>query len=243
MRGQLAIIPVASRAVWLQTHMGDGLDAIMPLDHRGGFLKQPRKLLLFKILVVVVGLILIHERVELHERRRHHELVRRHRRGERLAVRDEREHRARHALGRVLHEQRRDRVVVPEIVVRDQHREVGLRDLRLLEGELEEAEHLVRVLGRLHPRVDERDERGPRVARLRDLIDLVLGRRQAREDVFDLRDVDARRIGLERLHDAGVAIGRRRRGVTFVTKEARARERDRQEELEVSPHTLTSCNG
>jgi hypothetical protein len=127
---------------------------------------------------------LIDVEVERHQRGSHHERVSRHRVGERLAVRDPLQRRAReHLLGCI--EDSGVLAVVDDALID----EVVVADLRLLESLLEEAEELVLRVRRHEPGVDH-GAKGLGV--LLDGGNLFLGGRLADEEILDLGDVDPR---------------------------------------------------
>ena len=154
----------------------------------------------------VVHLQLIERQVERHHRRRHHDRVRRDGVGERLAVRDRLQRRARHRFLQ-LREQRQ----VGEAVDGDLIEEVRGTDLRLLEGLAEERAQLGLRLGPHEPGVHQAAQ-GRRICFHRG--DLLFRRRQPEHQVLHLGDVDAGRDRLERdrarrVDRAGVVPGGR----------------------------------
>ena len=185
LRGGVGIVPVHVVGAGRVERLGDGDGARAGLD---GDLQLGIGLLeTIGHGAVVVDLPDVEKGVQLLERGGHHQLIGRRRRGERLPRGDQRQHRAGEALLQVLQEQRRRRTVDVDLFWIDLVGIVGRRHLGLLKRQLEEPLHLRRVLGQLHPSLDQRFE----LRRLRgDGGDLVAGGRQPDQQVLDLGQVD-----------------------------------------------------
>ena len=183
-RRDVGVVPVHVARARRIERVGDGDGARRGLDDDG----RLRVGLLEPVgdLAVVVHLPNVEEGVELLHRRRHHELGRRRRVRERPALREERQHREREALLGVLHEQRRRRRVDVDLLWKGLVGEIHGGDLRLLEGELEEALHLRLVARQLEPARDEPLELRPVGGHH---LHLGIRRRQAHENVLHLRDI------------------------------------------------------
>ena len=152
--------------------------------------------------------------VELFQRSGHHKRLSGGALGQRMMLGHQLHHGAGKALLCVLHQERRGRRIDRDVAWIALVGKIEDRDLRLLKRELEETHHLLRVLGAHHPPIDQARQR---TGVGNHLLDLVVGRRQAEQQILDLGDVSEWQVGLKRRrwwrsNRARVGTGCRRRG-------------------------------